>query len=438
MASPPWPEPPTLNRGQEAPSRGRKASPMDFISLNPQVFERNLRGNLIHLLDAQAQQLVSELLQAMQSPRDEAEALWSRANSFVLVSRETLDQLGVLQRIEREVVGVSLPQPESSGEAAFQSAAARMAALEQAIKTVVAASGAMSHGAIDSRELTRELRERLGECLPMVLEVEKGAYRLQPRSAESHVVVQWGERSRTTPDNTNDSVPAPARPAGATATSGEAGVEPEGEPPGRHTYERMLRTAAFIDSLSETRKEPSGVFGVWAEQGIPPERQTQAQQSYLMLKRVAAIIDGVAAREGVSWLVGASHDDPFELLDAKTFAERMDATDQTVYNTEKAGRLISVLPPGRQRHRRYPAFQLSPRLDKALHVKAIELYRQHGQDMTKYWDFLRTRHKDLGGSTGVDFLLGNYAHVAFNDLTREDRHAIFISLAEEDMSRAAS
>ncbi|MDP3347773.1 MAG: hypothetical protein Q8S92_02110, partial [Hydrogenophaga sp.] len=124
--------------------------------------------------------------------------------------------------------------------------------------------------------------------------------------------------------------------------------------------------------------------------------------------------------------------------EAKDYAARLDATDQTVYNWEKAGRLISVLPPGRVRSRRYPAFQLSPRLNRPLHELAIAMYRSHEQDMTLYWDFLRSRHKDFGGSTGVDFLLNRVADPGLLDLEESDLNDLFLSMAEEDMSRAIS
>ncbi|WP_300650594.1 hypothetical protein [Hydrogenophaga sp.] len=154
--------------------------------------------------------------------------------------------------------------------------------------------------------------------------------------------------------------------------------------------------------------------------------------------RLQAMLGDVVAQASTSPEVIAPEDDRFELLEAKDFAARLDATDQTVYNWEKAGRLISVLPPGRVRSRRYPAFQLSPRLNRPLHALAIAMYRSHEQDMTLYWDFLRTRHKDFGGSTGVDFLLNRVAEPGLVDLEESDLHDLFLSMAEEDMSRAIS
>jgi hypothetical protein len=154
--------------------------------------------------------------------------------------------------------------------------------------------------------------------------------------------------------------------------------------------------------------------------------------------RLQAMLGDVVAQADTSPEVIAPEDDRFELLEAKDFAARLDATDQTVYNWEKAGRLISVLPPGRVRSRRYPAFQLSKRLNRPLHELAIAMYRSHEQDTTLYWDFLRSRHQDFGGSTGVDFLLNRVAEPGLVDLEESDRNDLFLSLAEEDMSRAIS
>jgi hypothetical protein len=154
--------------------------------------------------------------------------------------------------------------------------------------------------------------------------------------------------------------------------------------------------------------------------------------------RLQAMLGDVVAQASTSPEVIAPEDDRFELLEAKDFAARLDATDQTVYNWEKAGRLISVLPPGRVRSRRYPAFQLSKRLNRPLHELAIAMYRSHEQDMTLYWDFLRSRHKDFGGSTGVDFLLNRVAEPGLVDLEESDLNDLFLSMAEEDMSRAIS
>ena len=66
------------------------------------------------------------------------------------------------------------------------------------------------------------------------------------------------------------------------------------------------------------------------------------------------------------------------------------------------------------------------------------MYRSHGQDMTFYWHFLRTRHQDLGGSTGVEFLLNRISDPSLLDLEQSERQAIFLALAEEDMLRASA
>lgn len=170
-----------------------------------------------------------------------------------------------------------------------------------------------------------------------------------------------------------------------------------------------------------------------------PRDENQARYVHLAtFKRLHALLGELVQQDKTSPDVIAPADNPNELLDAKTFAQRMGATDQTVYNREKAGLIISVLPPKRMRKRGFPSFQLSPRLNQELHQLAIAMYRSHGQDMTFYWHFLRTRHQDLGGSTGVEFLLNRISDPSLLDLEQSERHAMFLALAEEDMLRASA
>ncbi|MDZ4104041.1 MAG: hypothetical protein U1E12_20435 [Hydrogenophaga sp.] len=82
----------------------------------------------------------------------------------------------------------------------------------------------------------------------------------------------------------------------------------------------------------------------------------------------------------------------------------------------------------------YPAFQLDKRLNQALLLKLRELYRLHQTADVFVWDFLRTRHKPLGGLTGVDFLLGFFTPaVAAMGLGEREEH--FLDLALEEIGR---
>ncbi len=169
-------------------------------------------------------------------------------------------------------------------------------------------------------------------------------------------------------------------------------------------------------------------------------RDTERISTHIFMdafKRVNAVIEGLVRQDPEPEVMGVD-ESPYELLDAKAFAERMGVADQTVYNQEKAGRLIAVLSPGRERGRRFPSFQLSPRLNRELHQTAIAMYASRGRDMTLYWDFLRTRHEAFGGSTGVDFLLNRVANPALQDLEPDDLAGLFLEVAEEDLHRAVS
>jgi hypothetical protein len=130
--------------------------------------------------------------------------------------------------------------------------------------------------------------------------------------------------------------------------------------------------------------------------------------------------------------------DIFQLQDPREFAQAMHTTEQVVYDQEKAGQLISVLPPNGESGRLFPGFQQSPQLNEALHRKAIALYRSRGLDMTVYWDFLRTRHAAFGGATGVEVLLDLTANSALRELPPGVLEEVFLEAAEADMHRATS
>lgn len=95
-----------------------------------------------------------------------------------------------------------------------------------------------------------------------------------------------------------------------------------------------------------------------------------------------------------------------ELLTAESMAKRMQCTRANVYEREKKGMLFSVLPPGRENGRRYPAFQISPKLDSVMLARLIERFRLLNAPMALLWDFLRSVQPSLGGLTGVELMLG--------------------------------
>ena len=82
----------------------------------------------------------------------------------------------------------------------------------------------------------------------------------------------------------------------------------------------------------------------------------------------------------------------------------------------------------------YPAFQLDPRLDRSTFLKLRQLDKASGDSEAYLWDFLRTVHKPLGGTTGIDFLLGFYTPdiASFNASEREEH---FLDLASEEIWR---
>lgn len=94
---------------------------------------------------------------------------------------------------------------------------------------------------------------------------------------------------------------------------------------------------------------------------------------------------------------------------------------------------LKILTAGATEHA-YPEFQLDGRLNHSLLSRVSELYRLQTLSENFVWDFLRTRHKLLGGKTGVDFLLGCFSAeiIAMPPREREDH---FLDLIHEEIGR---
>ena len=82
----------------------------------------------------------------------------------------------------------------------------------------------------------------------------------------------------------------------------------------------------------------------------------------------------------------------------------------------------------------YPDFQLDGRLNHSLLSRVRELYRLQLLSENVVWDFLRTRHKLLGGKTGVDFLLGCFS-LEISAMPPRKREDHFLDLIHEEIGR---
>lgn len=152
----------------------------------------------------------------------------------------------------------------------------------------------------------------------------------------------------------------------------------------------------------------------------------------------------VVSLSPTSTTIGDSNGD---LLSAEAMAQKMQCSRANVYEREKKGSLFSVLPPGRENGRRYPAFQLQARLDAALLTALIMRFRERQASMNLLWDFLRSVQPSLGGLTGVELLLWQVPqrrgvdHVVLNELNLLDaavRREYVIDHALEGLSYALS
>jgi len=125
----------------------------------------------------------------------------------------------------------------------------------------------------------------------------------------------------------------------------------------------------------------------------------------------------------------------------------MDCTRANVYEREKKGNLFSVLPPGRENGRKYPAFQIHRTVDNELLVALIALYRGRGASTNLLWDFLRSVQSAFGGATGVDVLIGEHPQRSGIDarklkalyaLPSAERHQFVMDHALEDLHHASA
>lgn len=123
----------------------------------------------------------------------------------------------------------------------------------------------------------------------------------------------------------------------------------------------------------------------------------------------------------------------FQVLSADEYAVKVAEVREDRTNLARSATPLSILADA-QGHTGYPAFQLESRLNLDAFSKLRQLYARSGISETSLWDFLRTRHSDLGGTTGVDFLLGYFdpAVAAMHYKARIDH---LLDLAEEDISR---
>ena len=135
---------------------------------------------------------------------------------------------------------------------------------------------------------------------------------------------------------------------------------------------------------------------------------------------------GAHAREG--------RDSLYQVLTAQEMADRMQCSLPVVYQREAADEFFSALAPGRKNGKRFPAFLLSDKLDRALLKQVIQAYKAAGVGTTLMWSFLRSPQNEFGGLTPVEMLLGGAAS-AYAGMSRDDRATAIMDVVDEELSR---
>lgn len=217
-----------------------------------------------------------------------------------------------------------------------------------------------------------------------------------------------------------------------------------------------LHTSSTAVVLHRSR----GSLGEPVELGVPPDA-VQGEAIDLSV-RLASVIDDVdlTASAAALDLARVWHDHRPELehlitvllapenlardaeaadyqeLTAAELAQRMGCTTTVFYDREKQGEFFAILAPGRVNGRRYPAFELHERLDRALLKRMIEAYRGAGVSTNQLWNFLRTKQKEFAGKTVVDILLGAPAP-ALDGLSTRERAEAVMDVVSEELARTA-
>ena len=124
----------------------------------------------------------------------------------------------------------------------------------------------------------------------------------------------------------------------------------------------------------------------------------------------------------------------YGVLTAQEMADHLKCLPEVVYERAAAGEFIFLSSPNRVGDRRYPAFQLSERLDKSLLKQTIQKYLEADVNSTLLWSFLRSPQKIYAGLTPIEMLLGGMPP-EYDTLTPEERTEIFLDVVDEEISR---
>lgn len=181
-------------------------------------------------------------------------------------------------------------------------------------------------------------------------------------------------------------------------------------------------TRGFGETVDELRDATVEVNAAWrALVEIDPEEITT----------VAEQLEEAAADSPTQGCPAAEYRE----LSAQEMADGMQCSLPLVYQREANGDFFSVLAPARVNGRRFPAFQLSERLDRALLKQIIRQFRSAGASSAQLWSLLRRAQKEFGGLTAVDMLLGAAAP-AYKAMSAQDRSEAILGVVAKKLSRS--
>jgi len=166
-------------------------------------------------------------------------------------------------------------------------------------------------------------------------------------------------------------------------------------------FEAVQAEVAAAETAMTADSQAKALMAFMQERGLAADLLT-AMNAWIRLQ--AAVAAGPRPPLPAPPRVDVVINDPFEALSAAELGQRLQVVAATVRLREQANELFSVLPPGRERGRVFPAFQAWPEVAGAplRHV----LQALGDVDGSTAWGFFASTSPELEGLTPVEVLNG--------------------------------